>query len=96
MEKVQYRSVICFLLLEEKTCEDKKVKMDAVYGDLSLFMTTVKYCFNEFTLCCISVFDEERPGRLSVVVTEEIIEKVHMIHTDRRSSRGHMFCQREQ
>ncbi|KAG5321989.1 SETMR methyltransferase, partial [Acromyrmex heyeri] len=42
-------------------------------------MTTVRYWFNEFKHGRSSVFDEERPGRLADVVTEEIVEKVHDI-----------------
>jgi len=48
MEKEQYRSVICFLFLDGKKCEEIKAKLDAVYGDTSPSMTTVRYWFNEF------------------------------------------------
>lgn len=86
MEKEQYRSVIRFLFLDGKTCEEIKAKLDAVYGDPSPSMTTVRYWFNEFKRGRTSVFDEERPGRPADVVTEEIIEKVHdMILADRRT-----------
>lgn len=79
MEKEQYRSIIRFLFLDGKTCEEIKAKLDAVYGDPSPSMTTVRYWFNEFKRGRTSVFDEERPGRPADVVTEEIIEKVHDI-----------------
>lgn len=86
MEKEQYRSVIRFLFLDGKTCEEIKAKLDAVYGDPSPSMTTVRYWFNEFKRGRTSVFDEERPGRPADVVTEEIVEKVHdMILADRRT-----------
>ncbi|EFN60336.1 Putative uncharacterized protein FLJ37770, partial [Camponotus floridanus] len=63
-----------------------KAKLDAVYGDTSPSMTTVRYWFNEFKRGRTSVFDEERPGRPADVVTEEIIQKVHdMILADRRT-----------
>ncbi|KAG5315033.1 KIFA3 protein, partial [Pseudoatta argentina] len=39
---------IRFLFLDEKTCEEIKTKLDAIYGNSSLSMTTVKYWFNEF------------------------------------------------
>jgi len=86
MEKEQYRSVIRFLFLDGKKCEEIKAKLDAVYGDTSPSMTTVRYWFNEFKRGRTSVFDEERPGRPADVVTEEIIQKVHdMILADRRT-----------
>ncbi|KAG5327898.1 SETMR methyltransferase, partial [Acromyrmex heyeri] len=79
MEKEQYRSVIRFLFLDGKTCEEIKTKLDAVYGNSSPFMITIRYWFNEFKRGRSSVFYEERP-------TEEIIEKVHdMILADRRT-----------
>ncbi|KAG5330265.1 MOS1T transposase, partial [Acromyrmex heyeri] len=62
-----------------------ETKLDAVYGNSSLSMTTVRYWFNEFKRGRSSVFDEERPGRPADMVTEEIVEKVHdMILADRR------------
>ncbi|KYQ59982.1 hypothetical protein ALC60_00953 [Trachymyrmex zeteki] len=46
MEKEQYRSVIRFLFLDGKTCEEIKTKLDAVYGNPSPSITTVRYWFN--------------------------------------------------
>lgn len=66
MEKEQYRSVIRFLFLDGKKCEEIKTKLDAVYGDTSPSMTTVRYWFNEFKRGRTSVFDEDAtrmPGR---------------------------------
>ena len=86
MEKEQYRSVIRFLFLDGKTYEEIKMKLDAVYGNSSPSMTTVRYWFNEFKRGRSSVFDEERPGRPADVVTEEIVEKIHdMILADCRT-----------
>ncbi|KAG5342870.1 SETMR methyltransferase, partial [Acromyrmex heyeri] len=86
MKKEQYRSAIRFLFLNGKTCEEIKTKLDAVYGNSSPSMTTVRYWFNEFKRGRSSVFDEERPGRPADVITEEIVEKVHdMILADRRT-----------
>ncbi|XP_018308488.1 histone-lysine N-methyltransferase SETMAR-like [Mycetomoellerius zeteki] len=63
-----------------------KTKLDAVYGNPSPSMTIVRYWFNEFKRGRSYVFNEERPGRLADVVTEEIVEKVHdMILADRRT-----------
>ncbi|KAG5322721.1 MOS1T transposase, partial [Pseudoatta argentina] len=85
-KKRKYRSVIRFLFLDEKTCEEIKTKLDAVYRNSSPSMTTVRYWFNEFKRGRSSVFDEERPGRPADVVTEEIVEKDHdMILADRRT-----------
>ncbi|KAG5320520.1 SETMR methyltransferase, partial [Acromyrmex heyeri] len=84
--KEQYRSMICFLFLDGKTCEEIKTKLDAVYGNSSPSMTTVRYWFNEFKRDRSSVF-EECPGRPADVVTEEIVEKVlDMILADRRTN----------
>ncbi|KYQ46149.1 Histone-lysine N-methyltransferase SETMAR [Trachymyrmex zeteki] len=86
MEKEQYRSVIRFLFLDGKTCEEIKTKLDAFYGNPSPSMTTVRYWFNEFKRDRSSIFDEERLGCPADVVTEEIVEKVHdMILADRRT-----------
>ncbi|KAG5311084.1 SETMR methyltransferase, partial [Acromyrmex insinuator] len=86
MKKDQYRSVIRFLFLDGKTCEEIKTKLDAIYGISLPSMTTVRYWFNEFKRGRSSIFDEERPGRPTDVVTEEIVEKVHyMILADRRT-----------
>ena len=45
------------------------------------------YWFNEFKLDCISIFNEERPGGPTDVVTAEIVKKVHdMVFADRRTN----------
>jgi hypothetical protein len=50
MEKVGYRSeiLIRFLFLDGKTCLEIKEKLQALYGDLSPSITTIRYWFNEF------------------------------------------------
>lgn len=86
MEKEQYRSVIRFLFLDGKNCDEIKTKLDAVYGDISPSMTTVRFWFNEFKRGRTSVFDEDRPGRPADVVTEDIVKKVRkIILADRRT-----------
>jgi len=62
MEKEQYRSVIRFLFLAEKSRREIKERLAAVYGDSSPSMATVKNWFNEFQRGRTSVFDEARPG----------------------------------
>ncbi|KAG5345380.1 SETMR methyltransferase, partial [Acromyrmex charruanus] len=83
MEKEQYRSVIRFLFLDGKTCEEIKTKLDAVYGNSSPSMTTVKYWFNEFKRGRSSVFEKRQAARHTWL---EIVEKVYdMILADRRT-----------
>lgn len=85
MEKVQYRSVIRFLFLDGKTCQEIKEKLEAVYGNLSPSMTTIRYWFNEFKRGRTSVLDEERPGRPIEVTTDEMVDKIHdIVLADRR------------
>ena len=85
MEKEQYRSVIRFLFLDGKTCEEIKVKLHAVYKDHAPSMTTIRYWVNEFKRGRTSVFDEERPGRPIEVSTEDMVNKIHdVVLADRR------------
>jgi hypothetical protein len=46
MEKVQYRSVIRFFFLDGKMCLEIDEKLEAVYGNLSHSMATIRYWFN--------------------------------------------------
>ena len=86
MRKEQYQTLIHLLFSNRKTREEIKAKLNAVYGDLSLSMTTVSYWFEEFKRRHTSVFDEECPGRPSDVVTAEIVKKfLDMILADRRT-----------
>jgi len=62
IEKEQYRSVTRFLFLERKSRSEIKERLDAVYGDSSPSMATVKNRFNEFQRGRTSVFDEPLPG----------------------------------
>ena len=48
MEKEQYRSVIWFLFLEEKSRSEIKERLDAVYGDSYPSIATIKNWFNDF------------------------------------------------
>lgn len=85
MEKEQYRSVIRFLFLEGKTRSEIKDRLDAVYGDSSPSMATVKNWFNEFVRGRTSVFDEPRPGAPKTAATNENIKKIHdLVLADRR------------
>ena len=77
MEKEQYRSVIRFSFLDGKTWDEIEAKLDAVYGDLSPSMPTVRYKFNEVKRDRTSFYDEERPGRPAV--TAKIVKKVQVM-----------------
>jgi len=69
--------VIRFLFLDGKTCEEIKVKLQAVYKDHATSLTTIGYWVNEFKRGRTSVFDEERPGRPIEVSTEDMVNKIH-------------------
>jgi len=85
MEKVQYWSVIRFLFLEGKSRSEIKERLDAVYGDSSSSMATVKNWFNEFQRGRTSVFDELRPGAPKTATTEDNMTKIHdLVLADRR------------
>lgn len=85
MEKEQYRSVIRFLFLEGKSRSEIKERLDAVYGDSSPSMATVKNWFNEFQRGRTSVFDEPRSGAPKMATTEDNVTKIHdLVLADRR------------
>lgn len=85
MEKEQYRSVIRFLFLEGKSRSEIKERLDAVYGDSSPSMATVKNWFNEFQRGRTSVFDEQRPGAPKTATAEDNVTKIHdLVLADRR------------
>jgi len=77
MEKEQYRSVIRFLFLEVKSRSEIKERLDAVYGDSSPSMATVKNWFNEFQRGPTSVLDGPRPGAPKTATTEDTVTKIH-------------------
>jgi len=85
MEKEQYRSVIRFLFLEGKSRSEIKERLDAVYGDSSHSMATVKNWLSEFQRGRTSVFDEPRPGAPKTATMEDNVTKIHdLVLTDRR------------
>jgi transposase len=65
------------LFLEGKSRSEIKDRLDAVYGDSSPSMATVKNWFNEFQRGRTSVFDEPPLGAPKTATTEENIEKIH-------------------
>jgi len=83
MEKEQFRSVIRFLFLEGKSRSEIKERLDAVYGNYSPSVATVKNWFNEFQRGRTSVFDEPRPG--APKTTEDNVTQIHdLVLADRR------------
>jgi len=88
MEKEQYRSVIRFLFLEGKSRSEIKERLDAVYGDSSPSIVTLKNCFNEFQRGRTSVFDEPLPGAPKTATTEDKVTKIHdLVLADRHVKR---------
>ena len=77
MEKEQYQSVIRFLFSEGKSRSEIKERVDAVYGDSSKSMSTVKNWFNEFQRGRTSVFDKPRPGAPKTATTEDNVTRIH-------------------
>ena len=77
--------MIRFLFLEGKSRSEIKERLDAVYGDSSPSMATVKNWFNEFQRGRTSVFDEPRPGAPKTATMEENVTKIHdLVLADRR------------
>ena len=82
MEK---ESVIRFLFLEGKSRSEIKGRLDALYGDSSPSMATVRSLFNEFQRGRTSIFDGSRPGAPKTATTKDNVKKIHdLVLTDRR------------
>ncbi len=67
--------MIRFLFLEGKSRSEIKERLDAVYGDCSSSIVTVKNWFNEFQRGCTLVFDEPRPDAPKTATTEDNVKK---------------------
>ena len=65
--------------LEGKSRSEIKERLDAVYGDSSPSMATVKNWFNEFQHSRTSVFDEPRPGAPKMATTENNVTRIRDI-----------------
>jgi len=63
--------------LEGKSRSEIKERLDAVYGDSSPLMATVKNWFNEIQRGRPSVFEEPRPGAPKTATTEDNVTKIH-------------------
>ena len=85
MEKEQYRSVTGFLFFGGKSRNEMKECLDAMYGDSSPSMATVKNWFNVFQRGRTSTFDEPRQGVPKLATTGYNVKKIHnLVLADRR------------
>lgn len=93
LESVQYRSVIRFLYLKGKSRDEIQVELNAVYGEQSPSLATIKRWFNEFKAGRTSVVDVEKSGRpceINETITsrlEEIIQNERRITTRELTAR---------
>ena len=67
--------MIRFLFLEGKSRSEIKERLNAVYGDSSPSIATVKNWFNEFQRGRTLVFDGPCPGAPKTVTTEDNVKK---------------------
>ena len=73
------------MFVEGKSRSKIKKHLDAVYGDSSPSMATVKNWFNEFQCNRTSVFNEPRPGTPKTATTENNVKNIHdLVLADRR------------
>jgi histone-lysine N-methyltransferase SETMAR len=93
LESVQYRSVIRFLYLKGKSRDEIQVELNAVYGEQSPSLATIKRWFNEFKAGRTSVVDVKKSGRpceINEKITsrlEEIIQNERRITTRELTAR---------
>lgn len=72
--------MIQFLFLDGKTCEEIKVKLDAIYKNHAPSMTIYTYhWFNDLKRGRTYIFDEEHPGRPIEMTTEDMVNKIYDI-----------------
>ena len=82
--KVEYRAVILYLYLKEKTGQEIHCKLTNVYGSSAPSYAQVKFYVGEFKRSTTSLEDETRSGRPSDATSEEICNKVRdLVHSDR-------------
>ncbi|EFN64175.1 Putative uncharacterized protein FLJ37770, partial [Camponotus floridanus] len=76
MDKIEYRAVIKYFVLEGLTATEIKNELDSTLGDSSPSFSTVKKWAAEFKRGRSSIFDDERSGRPKTATNEEIIQKI--------------------
>lgn len=84
MNKVEYRAVIRFFVLDGLTPQEIHPKLTKVYGDSAPSMSTVKKWAAEFKRGRTSLEDDPREGQPKTATTPETIEEVHDIVLDNR------------
>lgn len=85
MDKTEYRSVIKFLFLQEKSPSAIHAEMLGVYKDACPSYAIVKHWCKQFRYGRMSVQDEQRSGRPSTSREEDTIRQVEvLIMEDRR------------
>lgn len=84
MNKLEYRAVIKFFVLDGLSPKEIHPKLIKVYGDSAPSMSTVKKWAAEFKRGRTSLEDDPREGRPKTATTPEIIEKIHVIVMDDR------------
>ena len=83
--KVEYRAVIRYLYLKEKTGQEIHCELTNIYGSSASSYAQVKFWVLEFKLSRTSLEDETRSGRPSDATDEEMYNKVRdLVYSDRR------------
>lgn len=83
MEAIQYRSVIRYLVLKQKTAVEIFEDLKKTYGNDAPGHTTVKYWVREFKTGRTTVVDDERPGRPQEI-PDSISDSLSQIVQDER------------
>ena len=76
MEKIEYRAVIKFFVLDGLSATDIHAKMEKVLKESSPSFSTVHRWTLEFKRGRTSIEDDPRSGRPKTATTSEIIQKV--------------------
>ena len=84
MDRVEYRAVIRFLLLEGENATNIHKRLSNVYGKCSPSYSTVASWVSEFKRGRKDLNDEPRPGRPVSQSTAENVDKVHQLVLENR------------
>ena len=84
MDRVEYRAVIRFLLLEGENATNIHKRLSNVYGKSSPSYSTVASWVSEFKRGRKDLNDEPRPGRPVSQSTAENVDKVHQLVLENR------------
>ena len=85
MEKYQFCVLIEHYFLRGKLIKETEEKLAKYYKEPAPLHNMVHKWFTEFRCGHISTSDAERPGRPKEVTSQEMIDKVHDIVTQRLS-----------